>query len=69
MLAGAYFEKIKFNHANRLMRVYDHQGNDIIRATLGISLNYDKVLPCLPIDNKNDGSICLEWMHRLEYFT
>lgn len=47
-----------------MMRIYDGQGNDIVRATLGTTLNYDKVLPCLPLDNKNDGSICLEWMHR-----
>lgn len=65
VLAGAYFEKIKINHVNRVMRIYDQQGNDIVKATLGTTINYDKVLPCLPADNKDDGSICLEWMYRL----
>lgn len=64
ILAGAYFEKIKLNHVNRMMRIYDPLGNDIVRASLGTSLNYDKVLPCLPKDKRQDGSICLEWMHR-----
>lgn len=64
VLSGAYFEKIKLNHVDRVMRIYDGNGNDQIRATLGTSLNYEKVLPCLPMNKKDDGSICLEWMHR-----
>lgn len=67
LLAGAYFEKIKLNHVNRVMRIYDLQGNDIVKATLGTTINYDKVLPCLPANNRDDGSICLEWMHRCVY--
>ena len=62
VLQRAYFQKIKFSKVKREMRIFNDHGVPIIRGNLGVSLNYDKVHPCLPSDEKGDGSICLEWM-------
>ncbi|XP_063908842.1 myogenesis-regulating glycosidase isoform X3 [Zophobas morio] len=62
VLQKAYFQKIKFNKIKRIMKIYNNEGAEIIRARLGTTINYDKALPCLPIDEKHDGSICSEWM-------
>ncbi|XP_044259481.1 myogenesis-regulating glycosidase isoform X1 [Tribolium madens] len=62
VLQKAYFQKIKFNKIKRLMKIYNTEGVEIIRARLGTTIKYDKALPCLPIDEKHDGSICFEWM-------
>lgn len=43
-------------------------GIEIINARLGTTLNFDKVLPCLPQDERRDGSICLEWMDRARLY-
>ncbi|XP_076259597.1 myogenesis-regulating glycosidase isoform X2 [Rhynchophorus ferrugineus] len=68
ILAKAYFERIKFNKNDRIMKIYNDDGLEIINAHLGTTLNYDNVLPCLPSDEKNDGSICLEWMDRARLY-
>ncbi|XP_074028988.1 myogenesis-regulating glycosidase isoform X2 [Leptinotarsa decemlineata] len=68
VLAKAYFERIKFNKVKRLMKIHNNEGVEIVHASLGINLDYDTVLPCLPIDNKDDGSLCLEWMHRARLY-
>lgn len=65
VLQRAYFDKIKFNKVKRIMKIYNVEGTDvIIRGRLGTTFQYDKVHPCLPEDDRNDGSICLEWMDR-----
>ncbi|KAJ8965872.1 hypothetical protein NQ314_003852 [Rhamnusium bicolor] len=68
ILAKAYFEKIKFNKVKRHMKIYNNEGVEIVLARLGTTINYDKVFPCLPMDKKKDGSICLEWMHRARLY-
>lgn len=68
----AYFEKIKLNKGSRAMRIYNEDGVEIINSRLLTGLEYDKVHPCLAQDERNDGSICFEWMHRarlhLDYY-
>lgn len=64
VLQKAYFDKIKFNKVKRIMRIYNNDGQEIIKGRLGTTLFYDKVHPCLPEDELDDGSICFEWMHR-----
>ncbi|KAJ8985628.1 hypothetical protein NQ317_015123 [Molorchus minor] len=61
-------KKIKFNKVNRHMKIYNNEGVEIILAKLGVTINYDKVLSCLPADQRKDGSICLEWMHRARLY-
>lgn len=69
VLQRAYFEKIKFNKVKRIMKIYDNDGtNVIIKGRLGTTLSYDKVHPCLAANDRNDGSICLEWMERARLY-
>ncbi|XP_066262910.1 myogenesis-regulating glycosidase isoform X2 [Euwallacea similis] len=68
VLAKAYFERIKFNKNKRLMKIYNKDGTELLNARLGTTINYDKVLPCLPQDERRDGSICLEWMDRARLY-
>ncbi|KAF2901313.1 hypothetical protein ILUMI_04874 [Ignelater luminosus] len=68
VLQRAYFEKIKFNKVDRLIKIYNTEGIDVIRGRLGTTMNYDKVHSCLPTDERNDGSICLEWMNRARLY-
>ncbi|KAL1509393.1 hypothetical protein ABEB36_004142 [Hypothenemus hampei] len=68
VLAKAYFERIKFNKMKRIMKIYNNDGVETINARLGTTLSYNKVLPCLPQDERNDGSICLEWMDRARLY-
>lgn len=51
------------------MKIYSTiDGLEIIKARLGTTINYDNALPCLPKDEKKDGSICLEWMGRARLY-
>lgn len=62
ILQKAYFEKVKFNKIKRFMKVYNNDGVEIVRARVGTTINYKTAFPCLPKDERHDGSICLEWM-------
>lgn len=68
VLQRAYFDKIKFNKAKRVMKIFNADGVEIIKGRLGTTLNYDKVYPCLPQDDRGDGSICMEWMERARLY-
>lgn len=69
VLQRAYFDKIKFNKVKRIMKIYNSDGTDvIIKGRLGTTLYYDKVHPCLIENDRNDGSICLEWMQRARLY-
>ncbi|XP_017773034.1 PREDICTED: uncharacterized family 31 glucosidase KIAA1161 isoform X2 [Nicrophorus vespilloides] len=68
VLQRAYFDKIKFSKVQRIIKIYNAEGVDIVQGRLGTTLNYDKVLPCLAEDDRNDGSICMEWMHRARLY-
>ncbi|XP_044756321.1 myogenesis-regulating glycosidase isoform X2 [Coccinella septempunctata] len=67
VLQRAYFERIKFNHVKRVMKIFNDDGIEIINAKLGTTLNFDAVHPCLPKD-QIDKSICLEWMQRARLY-
>lgn len=68
VLTRAYFEKIKFNKAKRVIRIFNTEGIEIINGRLGTTINYDTVYPCLDEDFATDGSICLEWMNRARLY-
>ncbi|KAF5289192.1 hypothetical protein FQR65_LT00078 [Abscondita terminalis] len=68
VLQRAYFEKIKFNKGDRVMKIYNADGMDAIRGRLGIKMNYKEAHSCMPTDERKDGSICLEWMDRARLY-
>ncbi|CAH1099618.1 unnamed protein product [Psylliodes chrysocephalus] len=68
VLAKVYFGKMKLNKAKRTLKIYNKDGVDIVQLSLGTTINYDNVLPCLPMDVRDDGSLCLEWMHRARLY-
>lgn len=68
ILQKAYFEKIKFNKAEKSLKLFNDDDIEIISGRLGTTLNYDKVHSCLPQDEKDDGSICLEWMQHARLY-
>ncbi|KAF5283626.1 hypothetical protein FQA39_LY17275 [Lamprigera yunnana] len=68
ILQRAYFEKIKFNTVDRAIKIYNTDGADVIRGRLGTTMNYKEAHSCLPTDEREDGSICLEWMDRARLY-
>lgn len=54
-----YFEKIKFNHAGRLLRIFDEKGIAVLTGNLGVPLVSDKPFACR--EKPKDGSFCWEW--------
>lgn len=68
VLQKAYFDRIKFNKEERIFRVYDNQGNEIVSGELGTEINSDLVFKCLQENEYNDGSVCMEWMHRARLY-
>ncbi|KAK9874962.1 hypothetical protein WA026_005777 [Henosepilachna vigintioctopunctata] len=67
VLQRAYFDRIKFNHVKRIMKIFNNEGQEVIHARLGTSWNADAVHPCLPRD-QIEGSICLEWMQKARLY-
>lgn len=68
VLKKPYYDRVNFNKIKRDMRIHNADGAEIIHSRLGVSLNYDKVFPCLPEDDRDDGSTCLEWMDRARMY-
>lgn len=68
VLKKPYYDRVNFNKVKRDMRIHNADGSEIIHSRLGVSLNYDKVFPCLPEDDRDDGSTCLEWMDRARMY-
>ncbi|XP_050517920.1 myogenesis-regulating glycosidase [Diabrotica virgifera virgifera] len=68
VLAKVYFGNMKLNKAKRTVKIFNDEGEDVVKLHLGTTLNYDNVLNCLPADNRDDGSLCLEWMHRARLY-
>lgn len=54
-----YFEKIKFNNADRLLRIFDEKGAAVLTGNLGVPLISPKPFVCR--DKPTDGSFCWEW--------
>lgn len=47
-----------------MVRLYDYEDNELLAGVLGNTIYSDLVFKCLPEDELNDGSVCMEWMHR-----
>ncbi|XP_075219236.1 myogenesis-regulating glycosidase isoform X2 [Lycorma delicatula] len=64
VLQRAYFERIRFNKEERLVRIFNSEGGEIALGYLGTELpETDRVFHCLP-QNQKAGSVCMEWMHK-----
>lgn len=69
VLQRAYFEKIRFNKEERLVRIFNSEGGEIALGYLGVELpETDRVFHCLPQDQRSDGSVCMEWMHKARLY-
>ncbi|XP_057651254.1 myogenesis-regulating glycosidase [Diorhabda carinulata] len=68
VLAKVYFGNMKFNKDTRTLKIFNEEGEDIVKLTLGTTIDYDIVLNCLPKDSREDGSLCLEWMNRARLY-
>ncbi|CAB0003221.1 unnamed protein product [Nesidiocoris tenuis] len=68
VLQRAYFEKIRFNKEDRVVKLYNKDGVEIAKGYLGVNLppTY-RVFPCLA-ENRKNGKVCLEWMHRARLY-
>lgn len=52
-LQRAYFERIRFNNKERLVKVYNLEGQEIALGYLGTELpETDRVFRCLPEDER-----------------
>lgn len=58
IMSRLYFENIKFNQENRLLRVFDSKGSDVLSGSLGVPLGNAKPFKC---QEKPDEGVCWEW--------
>lgn len=69
VLQRAYFDRIRFNKEERLVRVFDSESGLIALGYLGVQLpDTDRVFHCLPNDQKSDGSVCMEWLNHARLY-
>ncbi|XP_035447443.2 myogenesis-regulating glycosidase isoform X2 [Spodoptera frugiperda] len=68
-LTKAYFDNVQFNEPKRLIRIYNKDDVEILRASLAVNIQGKmKAYPCLPEHRRKDGSECLEWLHTLRFY-
>ncbi|XP_075979461.1 myogenesis-regulating glycosidase isoform X1 [Anticarsia gemmatalis] len=68
-LTKAYFNNVQFNEPKRLIRIYNKDDVEILRASLAVNIHGKvKAYPCLREHRRNDGSECLEWLHTLRFY-
>ncbi|CAH2087317.1 unnamed protein product [Euphydryas editha] len=68
-LTKAYFENVRFNEPKRLIRVFNNDDVEILKASLAVGIQgKQKSFPCLPEHRRSDGSECLEWLHNLRFY-
>lgn len=68
VLQKAYFDRIRLNHLERVVRVYNAEGAELLRGELGRFLRAtDKVYQCLHEDERK-GAYCMEWMGRARLY-
>ncbi|XP_039758514.1 myogenesis-regulating glycosidase isoform X2 [Pararge aegeria] len=68
-LTKAYFERVQFNEPKRLIRVFNKDDVEILKATLAVGLQGgQKAFPCLSEHRLTDGSECMEWLHNLRLY-
>ncbi|XP_021930514.1 uncharacterized family 31 glucosidase KIAA1161 isoform X2 [Zootermopsis nevadensis] len=68
VLQRAYFERIRFNKEERVVRVFSNHGREILYGHLGVHLGGDRAFRCLPHDILDDVSVCMEWMHKARLY-
>ncbi|XP_039291821.1 myogenesis-regulating glycosidase-like isoform X2 [Nilaparvata lugens] len=69
VLQRAYFDRIRFNKEERLVRVFDSESGQIALGYLGVQLpDTDRVFHCLPNQQKSDGSVCMEWLNHARLY-
>lgn len=69
VLQRAYFDRIRFNNMERLVRVFNVERQEIALGYLGTELpDTDRVYNCLPENERSDGSVCMEWMHHARLY-
>ncbi|KAH8266755.1 hypothetical protein KR026_005518 [Drosophila bipectinata] len=62
LLTKSYFQKIKFNSKDRILRILSHEDKEVISGQLGVTLGYDTApFHCLEEQRRSDGSVCIEW--------
>jgi len=69
VIQRAYFDRIRFNKKERLVKVFDKEGVEIALGYLATELpDTDRVFRCLPQDEREDGSVCMEWMDQARLY-
>ncbi|XP_039500111.1 myogenesis-regulating glycosidase isoform X1 [Drosophila santomea] len=62
VLTRSYFQKIKFNSHDRILRILSHEDKEVISGQLGVTLGFDTApFHCLEEQRRTDGSVCIEW--------
>ncbi|EDX01085.1 myogenesis-regulating glycosidase isoform X1 [Drosophila yakuba] len=62
VLTRSYFQKIKFNSHDRILRILSHEDKEVISGQLGVTLGFDTApFHCLEEQRRSDGSVCIEW--------
>lgn len=59
VMSRLYFEKIKFSKEDRLLKVFDEKGIDVLTGGLGLTLGTNQPFVCQ--EKTFDGSFCWEW--------
>ncbi|CAK1542409.1 unnamed protein product [Leptosia nina] len=68
-LTKAYFESVQFNNPKRLIRIFNRDDVEILRASLAREVkDKKKSFPCLQKHQRWDGSVCLEWEEDLRFY-
>ncbi|XP_059062041.1 myogenesis-regulating glycosidase [Achroia grisella] len=68
-LTKAYYDNVQFNEPKRIIRIFNREDNEILKATLAVGIEGKvKSYPCLAEDRLDDGSKCLEWVHTLRFY-
>lgn len=64
-----YFENVRIVEAKRILRIYNDDEVEILKANLAVDLNGKvKPFPCLPEHQKSDGSKCLEYLQTIRFY-
>jgi len=64
LLKKAYLDRIRFAEEERLMRVYDDMGLEVIRGYMGDTYRMGKAYDCHEKNRPSNATLCLEWMYQ-----
>lgn len=65
IMSRLYFENIKFNQENRLLRVFDSKGNDVLSGSIGLPLGNAKPFKCREMPEEG---VCWEWTKQAKLY-